>query len=180
MPAIEAALKQALHEDTLVFSAASNDGGNSGVAYLAMLPRVMCVYSTDGDGNGSPYNSSKSSKLSGPGDYFGIVGESVKGAWPLTLSPKTGPVSRRMSGTSVATPVAAAVAACVIGIVRDLKIDTGSWKLKSHEAMSRVFRAMGTERDGLTYMNPVRFLSHGLSELKVDINRALNPSQNDL
>ncbi|KAK8131810.1 hypothetical protein PG984_008248 [Apiospora sp. TS-2023a] len=117
IPSIDDAIKSATNANILIFAAASNDGANSTHAYPAWHSRVLCIHSTDGYGNRSRFNPSPDDHGEGGGclDGFSIVGEHVSGAWPSNLSPENdNACRRRISGTSFAAPVAAALAACVL------------------------------------------------------------------
>jgi hypothetical protein len=100
-------------KDRILFAAASNDGGNSGWAYPAKDFSVICIHSTDGGGNKSGFNPS-------PEDYgpnFSLLGNGVRSTWPANVDGHVGSL-RRTSGTSISTPIAAAIAASILVFVR--------------------------------------------------------------
>lgn len=167
----------------LVFAAASNDGYNAGLAYPAWNSRVFCIYSLNEYGLPSCFNPSpdEQSGCGGGVDGLSIVGEHVRGAWPSQLSP--GGVNhhtRTMSGTSFATPVAAALAACVLGFAR-LKFEPGRLEnsflnLAGYDGMRSVLFKMTTKKErGYRCLNPHRFFDRAEQEILADIWRALNP-----
>jgi hypothetical protein len=133
----------------MIFAAASNDGGNDSLAFPAREDQVICIGSTDGEGN-------KSNFTPAPHVYnkFSTIGEAVKSSWP-------GGENQRKSGTSYATPIAAGIAALVMDSMRrcseaDLKsVDLHLvMRLKEKRAMEAVLRLMCTERDGFDYIAP--------------------------
>lgn len=181
VPCIQTELESAIDAGALVFAAASNDGANSGLAYPAWHSRVLCIYSTDGYGNKSPFNPPPE-KHSGA-DGFSIIGQHIRGAWPSNLSPEgANDHVCRLSGTSCATPVAAALAAFVLGFAsfacEPEKLKAKSFlKLTSYDGMRRVLWKMTALRDGYQYLNPFQFFSRQKDEIENDIWKALNPEK---
>lgn len=109
------------------------------------------------------------------------MGEHVRGAWPSKLSPgEINHHTRAMSGTSFATPVAAALAACVLGFARlSFKSDelkTSFLKLGRYDGMRSVlFEMVRRAERGYRCLNPHRFFDRSTDAIKEDILRALNP-----
>ncbi|OAL38925.1 hypothetical protein AYO20_01676 [Fonsecaea nubica] len=114
MKRIIAAIERANAKHIIMFAAASNGGRITGQMFPSTLDEVIAVRSADVHGNPSKFNP-QISKL-GPYSYhFNVIGEYVSSAWPFRLDPKG---SRRQSGSSVATPIAAGVAAIVLEYVK--------------------------------------------------------------
>lgn len=156
----------------LVFAAASNTGGNDHVQWPASHDRVICIHATDGDGNKYGLNPTPENKP----HEFATLGCSVE-SW-------LGPGNRASkSGTSVATPIAAGIAAMTIDYMRakrDRYLDhtvsehnhdpatrqsVRNWQAASYDdnlrrlglcgGMSAVFSLMaGRSRDGYQYIRP--------------------------
>lgn len=108
--AVERALRHATERDVLVFAAASNDGANAEISRSWPArddTRVFCVHATDRDGASWARNPPRESAVAN----FATVGVDVLSAW------KDG-VMVGKTGTSVATPVAAATAALFIDFAR--------------------------------------------------------------
>ena len=148
---IEDAVKEAYSKGILLFAAASNEGGNSPVTYPARYDDVICIFSTDGWGNASKCNPNPM----GNSLYrFATLGEAVKSAWPIHLPDSQG--ERRMTGTSFATPIAAAVAACVLEFcLMNGMSDEQYQELKCPKGMREVFcKTLIKEREGLHYICP--------------------------
>ncbi|PYH78220.1 subtilisin-like protein [Aspergillus uvarum CBS 121591] len=156
-PPIKAAIANAIHSQTLLFSAASNDGANLGRAFPAQYPGVFCIHSTDGHGNPSMFNPTADDK----DVNFSLLGECVSSHWPVGKDGR-GQTVKVMSGTSVATPIAAGLAASVLSFVRqqDQQIKPGNealgpW-LKDAGSMDAVLRSMvrHTRGAGYHYLTP--------------------------
>ncbi|KAJ4004060.1 hypothetical protein NW766_011916 [Fusarium irregulare] len=141
------AISNALNKQTLLFAAASNDGANLSRAFPAKWPGVFCIHSTDGNGNPSSFNPTASET----DVNFSLLGESVSSHWPAGLNGHDQSVNV-MSGTSVATPIAAALAASVLSFVRqqdqNVAVESdrlGPW-LKIDSSMDAVLKQMAAKR----------------------------------
>ena len=169
---IKTAISNALHKDTLLFAAASNDGANLGRAFPAKYPSVFCIHSTDGNGNPSAFNPTADEK----DVNFSLLGEHVSSHWPMGKNGHNQYVNA-MSGTSVATPIAVGLAASVLSFARQqeqhntLEHDLlGTW-LKDVHAMDAVLKSMvrQTRGAGYDYITPhVLFDSRSTSERVYD------------
>lgn len=129
---IQSAIDDAYHLEKLMFAAAKNDGANSGIAYPANQDQVICVNSTDGQGNPSKYNPSPEA-----GRNLSTLGEAVKSSWPAGL--KNG--QQRKSGTSFAAPIAAGIGAVVLDYaLQNMSVDDGYTirKLRRPQGMKAV------------------------------------------
>ncbi|CEJ93523.1 hypothetical protein VHEMI09104 [[Torrubiella] hemipterigena] len=114
VPTINAAMERAIHSDCspLFFAATQNSGAHVGMAWPAREPFVFGISSTDGLGAPSPFNPEEN--YSHP--IFYAFGEDVqiKGIHPNVSAEST----TFVSGTSFATPIAAALAANVLAYAR--------------------------------------------------------------
>ncbi|KAJ4281972.1 hypothetical protein NW764_004656 [Fusarium oxysporum] len=158
------AISNALNHRTLLFAAASNDGGNRGRAFPAQYPSVFCIYSTDGNGNPSKFNPTASET----DVNFSLLGENVSSHWPAGLNGIEETVNV-MSGTSVATPIAAGLAASILSFIRqqdqNIAVESeslGSW-LKRDNSMDAVFKSMVRQRrgEGYDYITPHTLFDRG-------------------
>jgi hypothetical protein len=136
-----------------LFAAASNDGANLRRAFPATEAKVFCIHSTDGHGNPSGFNPTASSDDAN----FSLLGEHVESCWPAGVNGHEGQVRIR-SGTSVATPIAAGLAASVLSFVQQLDRPVapgdemlGDW-LKKHEHMRAVLRSITRKRGKYDYI----------------------------
>lgn len=178
---MKTAISNALYNQTLLFAAASNDGGNRGRAFPAKYPSVFCIHSTDGNGNPSAFNPTADEK----DVNFSLLGEHVYSHWPAGKNGHNDCV-HAMSGTSVATPIAAGLAASLLSFVRqqDQYMTSenellGPW-LKDVHSMDAVLKSMVRQRRGVgyDYITPHILLDRGSSREHVynkikDIRRHL-------
>ncbi|KAK4156582.1 hypothetical protein C8A00DRAFT_12488, partial [Chaetomidium leptoderma] len=147
-------VEKAVHRRKIVFAAASNDGGRTARTYPARQDGVICVHSSDGHGNASYFNPTG---LAGT-DNLCVVGENIEGARP-SFTPHQLGGTKRMSGTSCATPVAVAIAALMIGFVDNHMPDHVDWvvPLQSAAGIRAVFHTLSERRTGQYDMvDPVR------------------------
>ena len=151
--AVQTAIQEAINNETLVFAAASNNGTQRDMTFPAWLEGVVCVNSANSNGVPSDFNP----EMKGANN-FSILGENVKSAWITEGNKKP---YKRMSGTSVATPIAAGVAAVVLeyalqnepnSFIKDLEF------LKYYNGMTEVFDAMSREKYGYRNVVPWKIL----------------------
>lgn len=114
--AIEDALARAEGKGVLLIAAASNVGGDTVDARswpAAKRDNVMCIYATEG--RGRPYDDNP--KWAKDARRLATLGVMVP-VWDLmSSSDSITPRVAHRSGTSIASPVAAGVAACVLSFV---------------------------------------------------------------
>lgn len=168
----------------LMFAAASNDGLNTGRKFPARHPDVLCIHSASGSG--------AQSRNLNPGPHrddfnYTALGEHVE-------APSCGETTPRVSGTSVAAPVAAGVAALVLGFTRQglterqRPIRTVE-KLKTKAGMDKIFSKMidpnpsTKNTDDYTNIQPWQWMVHNAREdsqaeearesIAIDINKLI-------
>ena len=145
---IDEAIDRAFKADKLMFAAASNEGGNKGADQSRSRPgrnsNVICIHACDGKGNKGSMSPSPMKNRSN----FSTLGVAIKSVWKKETVYK--------SGTSFATPIAAAFAADVLEFANfkcklseDVRAD-----LYKQAGMREVFYAMSTERDLYDYVQP--------------------------
>jgi hypothetical protein len=132
-----------------MFAAASNEGANlpARVTFPASMREVICVNSCDGYGNSSDFNPPPREGVFN----FSTLGEAVI-AKKSTLGPK------RLTGTSFATPAAAAIAASILEFATQKQILKEQEELKRHiatkDGMMKLLVAMSEPVSGFMYLRP--------------------------
>lgn len=163
---MDSAIMDAYRKNVIMFAAAGNGGGNSDPPYPGRLTHVIAIHAADDLGNKAPFTAN----LQRRADNFSFPGTNVESSWPihLNLGNKT-----RKSGTSCATPIAAALAANILEITglqfhRSLLAGTSPendepyWrKLKSSGGMRVAFDLMSSDRDQYQYTTPWTFFPPG-------------------
>ncbi len=202
---------KAYNENIIMFAAASNRGQNYEVTFPARENEIICVYSSNGNGGKSHCNPAA---LKNSGYHFATVGVAVKSAWPLSLPlppntpstlergmtdaahqscerPSTGTPKankspeRRMTGTSFATPIVAAIAAYILDFARIHGISEELYqRLRCRKGMQEMFADhMAVKSDELHYLHPWKlFADHRPDEqimflIKDTLTRRIGGSQ---
>ena len=150
-PVISDAINVAATErKVLLFAAASNRGGSGRVslAYPASDNHVICINSAAENGFPSthfnPNPPEEDRNLS-------TLGESVRSAWPQAKFPAdhTGGYIKQSSGTSTATPIAAASAALLMEFVRQqpqtVIMKNAAKEMKKYRYMKFLLKRMAKE-----------------------------------
>ncbi|KAE8443372.1 hypothetical protein EG329_001930 [Mollisiaceae sp. DMI_Dod_QoI] len=155
---VQTAIQEALAKPVLVFAAASNNGTQRDVTFPAWLSGVICVNSATATGTASLFNPEPT-----PRNNFSIIGENIKSAWIRSPGRQNENTEKVMSGTSMATPIAAGVAALVLEYV--LQNDPESVlieqldDLKHPDGMPEVFAKMVRGRGKYLNVVPWELLS---------------------
>ena len=210
-PAMQKQILKAYNENIIMFAAASNRGKNYEVTFPARENEVICIYSTNGNGGKSYCNPAG---LKNSGYHFATVGVAVKSAWPLSfpLPPNTPSTSersmagaaqqscerppagtpkankspeRRMTGTSFATPIVAAIAAYILDFARMHGISEELYqRLRCRKGMQEIFADhMVVKSDELHYIHPWKLFAdhrpdeHIISLIKDTLTRGIRSSQ---
>lgn len=174
----EQAINDAEHLDILIFAAASNEGGNRKRAYPARHDKVICIHSTDGQGNPSDSNPTPLKNR----DNFSTLGEAVRSAWPVALcdAQTNSECTARKSGTSFATPIAAGIAAFLLQYARLNLTESEAHLLKRVAGMKAVFNLIVENRRGYGYVAPSlapdNFFGKGEQYVRVNMAQAINNS----
>ncbi len=110
------ALLEATMYNKLVFAASSNSGTRRQMAFPAWFSVVISINSANADGLPSSFNPPVPRGT--PDKGYTMLGENVESAWIPGQSDATSAsmCTRRMSGTSVATPIAAAVVSLLLEV----------------------------------------------------------------
>ncbi|KAM0226893.1 hypothetical protein ACHAPO_011987 [Fusarium lateritium] len=143
----------------LFFAAAANEGGNRNEMFAASNQNVMSIRGSDDRGWACNFNP--------PPDYnaetcFMTLGVDVPGASLVNSDDEGGEILK--SGTSVATPIAAGIAAMLLGYAKihekELHLLLGPrdkeklWKISRISGMSKLFGKMSKEMmEKWSYLN---------------------------
>jgi subtilisin family serine protease len=121
----------------LIFAAASNNGGNGSRPWPAKQPGVFCIHATNERGWANhKMNPTAMSSM----DNFATLGENIESFWRGQ--------KRCISGTSFATPVAAAIAANVLHFARAHLKKEDAAQLMRYYVMKTLMRNRMTDNGG--------------------------------
>lgn len=159
------AIKRVASDGTLVFAAASNYGNIRQVTFPARMQDVVCMYCTDGRAKVSP--SINPAPQTSKSKNFAILGEGVM------VPPSIG---QRLTGTSVATSIAAGLAGRLLDFSRQID---GQQRIRcvgnlaSVEGISAVFSHMAKGAQDYKYncVVPGRLLQHLDDDLERKVKR---------
>jgi len=133
----------------IILAAAHNDGGNEAVMWPASERTcVICVNSADGDGNPSSFNPTQQSPrfcTLGEGLELRLTGGQMERAKSDAQDPSKVAKTRIESGTSFATPVAAALVAMILQFV-DSEVDGSDLSEKQKQRLKKVRTRQGILR----------------------------------
>jgi subtilisin family serine protease len=163
-PGLAHALEEANHHGIIVFAAAANHGNRHAIAWPACDPELsICVTS-----GGEFYSPSPFAPTSGGAELpvFITHGEDIVSHWPEGLADPSVNGFRGMSGTSVATSIAAGMAAIIIAFLNK----TNAWppdgkrqwlshikerRLRSTRGMRKLLEDMCRDRNGAKILSPL-------------------------
>jgi hypothetical protein len=156
---LERAIVDAYSKHVLLFAAASNSGANLDRAYPARDQNVICIHSTDANGNRSRFSPTAISD----DINLATIGEAVESAWPVHLCDETtNPACvKYKSGTSYATPIAAGIAAFLLQYAR-LHLTDKADMLKRQSRMKAVLRKIAEKSQGSKSRDDYHYLALSL------------------
>lgn len=142
---VERAILHATMEDVIICAAASNNGAHDNVAFPANCSPVLCVHSTNELGKPSEFTPT----LLEMRPNFSVLGEKVRSTWPGMSE------ERACSGTSIATPILAAVMALILEFMyqKPNKTDHDRW-LQSASGMTHLLQAISKQERGYHLVQP--------------------------
>lgn len=167
-------IQNCIKDGIIVFSSASNDGGEGSRTYPAAYDRVICIHSATPQGIVTPSNPSANPHKSN----FSTVGEMVKSYWHLPKFEEGQNKGKSYgfsyeSGTSMATPVAVSIAAFMIGYLRKYA-DGHRWGIDpwTQTGMQAIFEKMKEDRGGYEWISLQRYFRQ--KKTVGDVLRSLN------
>lgn len=174
---LEEAILYAHSKNVLMFAAASNSGANLDRAYPARDPHVICIHSTDSDGNRSKFSpTALTHDLN-----IATIGESVESAWPVHLcdAKLNQDCLQCKSGTSYATPIMVGIAAFLLQYAR-IHLGDQAHLLKRQSKMKDVLLKVAEKtqksvtRDGYDYVSLSLFQDNLFGKNKEFIDATLS------
>ncbi|KAF2463705.1 subtilisin-like protein, partial [Lindgomyces ingoldianus] len=139
-------IDRAKSQKVLLFAASSNEGIRRGMAYPARADEVIAVDAADGFGLPSRFNPPQE----GEKQRFTALGEAVESSYPTQLAEEGQTRGwKRMSGTSCATPIAAAIAGLILEFSRQRPLcfdPSVEAHLKSVAGMREVFSKLFSQK----------------------------------
>ena len=163
-----AAILRAHASRVLMFAAASNVGAHGAApAFPARLSNVFCIYSGDGMGNCARTNPTAHRYRYN----FLTLGEAVESAWPKALSEN--PWTKRKSGTSFATPIAAGIATFLLPYAYQTLPLEDALKFKEHDKMRDWLFHVSNERNGYNVLSVNNFFSRSSEERRILLENLL-------
>ncbi|KAF4629433.1 hypothetical protein G7Y89_g8714 [Cudoniella acicularis] len=137
IPVIEKVIRRAADRNVIMLASPSNSGGKSPAAWPARHPDVIDIYATDSYGNKCNFTPNPPPKS----ERFAILGRAVKSSWPEDLDSNG---EKRKSGTSIATPIAAGIAAMVLAYMKTLiAANGGDFTSRDVEMLSKIRTSNG-------------------------------------
>lgn len=158
---MDAAIHAAVSLNISIFAAASNSGGNKPRAYPSIRRGVICIHASDGVGNDGLISPTPLKKR----DNFSTLGICIPSKWQG--------VETHISGTSFATPIAAALIANVLEFARH-KCELSEHEqtvLHHYDGVCQILRLMVEEnaeaRGGYDYIMPYHLWTAENSEANI-------------
>jgi subtilisin family serine protease len=157
------AIGYATNKKVLIFAAASNDGNRDRILFPASEPEPFCINSSNGNGHASEFNPPHQEQ----DENFSILGEGVSSTWlqkpdDVQFDGRVKPTWEVRGGTSVATPIAASVAAIIIHFGRQWE-PVGHEKLETRRGIRCILKSMAPKKNTEKFYDVVPW--HGLFEL---------------
>lgn len=168
---IKEEIDKAASEKIIMLAAPANWGGQKPSAWPACDDKVIDIYATDHLTNRCSFSPTPPTNSEG----FATIGFGVESWWPPSLKQD---VRKRKNGTSVATAIAAGLAAMTLAYMKQLihligsKIrddDVETFQLiRSSHGMKAMFERMVIDgartRDGLAYLSPWHYFGSNATD----------------
>ncbi|KIW21359.1 hypothetical protein PV08_01939 [Exophiala spinifera] len=171
--AISNAISEALahcNQNLLIFAAASNRGGSKRELFPASHGSVFSIRGTNTKGKHEDFNPSLPSR---GGEVFGALGLDV----PTENRGRSPPYQTNRTGTSVATAVAAGLAAIILGYINIHDHKKGRWdNVRIHQGYQNLLYKLSTEPDGRKHF--ITLDNHSKEYEQADLDAALSSASN--
>ena len=156
---VEQAIDHATSRHVIICAAASNSGANDNVAFPANYGPVICVHSATDKGRPSEFTPTPLESR----PNFAVIGENVCVAWPGLKD------GQSQSGTSVATPILAAVIALIIEFVDQKPRKTfHDRRVRTLGGITTLLRAMSKVERQYLLVQPWTMLTAEVSRTRVE------------
>lgn len=155
-PSLAGLLDVLIDKKKLIFAAASNSGANGSRSWPGSHNGIFCIHATDEQSKSLEMN-----PIAGPQDNFATLGDKIHSQWAGE--------DVCISGTSFATPMAAAIAANVVEYVRCHFSDADPEMFLHYGTMRRFFREHMCENgEGICQYHYLKPWREGLWEENAD------------
>ena len=140
-------------------AAAANGGANEAVNFPANYSPVMCVHSANELGKPSQFTPTPRSLSYN----FTVLGENVKSAWPGKEQ------DQARSGTSIATPILAAVMSLILEFIYQKPVKTQQdLRIKTPRGMTHLLQATSKQEQGYHLVQPWSILEPSKGRARVE------------
>ncbi|OTB13976.1 hypothetical protein K445DRAFT_368160 [Daldinia sp. EC12] len=146
IPVLQALISNLVRQNKLIFAPASNSGGNEERAFPAREPGVFAIHVSDGHGNKAGINPNPAKE----GFNFSTLGNAIDSMWEGK--------EIYITGSSFATPIAAAIAANALEFIKHTLTKEGDnpGYFYNYQGMEALFDCLSNERDRYNYVKPWR------------------------
>lgn len=152
-------LQEAYKQNIVIFAAAANTGAREDIAFPASEHTVFCIHANDGHAKPANFTPNPDSEYIN----FSLLGVNVLSTWPESQNSSASYIPgsqihkhaegeyKHLTGTSMATPLAAALAANILGYVQD-RVEI--YDIHPSVVIQKIFKTMSTPDGGYEVLTP--------------------------